>query len=64
MAIYLLWGGTSGDGRGTPTYVGLTEDKAKALSHACVQASDPYALGHVDIATETTHKRARIQDLQ
>lgn len=50
---YLLYGGTSEDGRGHPRYCGRTTDMSKAAKHFAECESNPYSIGEVRIITET-----------
>lgn len=63
--IYLLFYGTSPDGRGQPLqgYVGRTSDKIVAREHFEKIHSDPYAFGSVFICTEKEFKGANEFDL-
>jgi hypothetical protein len=50
---YLLFDGSSVDGRGEGTYVGRTTDREAARKHYVRCAKDPYSTGRVDIVTDT-----------
>ena len=51
--IYVLYGGTSCDGRGNPTYVGRTTDMKEAREHLKKGQSNPYSIGSVWAMTDT-----------
>jgi len=55
---YLLYDGSSADGRGQGTYAGRTTDKKKAVSYFKKCKADPYSTGGVDIVTDRVNKRA------
>ena len=44
---YVLYGGTSVDGRGPGLYVGRTTDEKVALEHYHKCRKDPYSTGYV-----------------
>ena len=56
-AIYLLYDGSSSDGRGDPDYRGWTTDKTVAEKHKKKCQSSPYYTGRVEVITTTTYKR-------
>ncbi len=45
--IYLLYDGTSPDGRGIPEYVGKTTDKKKVVKHFN-KIQDPHSIGRIE----------------
>lgn len=45
---FVLFAGSSPDGRGTPEYVGRTTDVEKAKQHLFDLRKSPYGFGHVD----------------
>jgi hypothetical protein len=49
---FLLFDGTSPDGRGQPHFVGRTTDKDRACRHYNRCKKDPYSTGDVRIATD------------
>lgn len=55
---YLLFDGTSVDGRGEGRYIGRTTDPEKAKRHYQKCSENPYSVGHVAIVTDTTMERA------
>ena len=55
---YLLFDGSSADGRGQGRYIGRTTDKEAARKHYMKCAKDPYSTGRVDIVTDTKIERA------
>lgn len=62
---FLLYGGTSCDGRGQPTYVGRTTCPKKALKHQqMLEKGSPYSLGHVEAITDTSSVRCGLNELQ
>ncbi len=50
---FLLYGGTSEDGRGPGVYIGRTTDKTIAFEHCKNQEENPYATGCVVAFTDT-----------
>lgn len=61
---FLLYGGTSCDGRGQPTYVGRTTCPVKALKHQrLLDKGAPYSLGHVEAITDTASVRCGLDEL-
>ena len=54
--LYLLFDGTSEDGRGDGTYCGRTTDKSVARKHYDECESNPYSVGKVIAVTDTTHE--------
>lgn len=50
--IFLLYGGSSADGRGSGRYIGRTEDKEKAKKHYLKVYNDPYSTGQVKILSK------------
>jgi hypothetical protein len=60
---YLLYDGTSEDGRGTPSYVGRTVQHADAVRFITNRKS-PYWAGHVLVVGDTWEKKTtRLGDL-
>lgn len=55
--IYLLFDGSSEDGRGTPSFIEATEDRIKALSHYQKVTDNPYSTGYVQVLTKTSLER-------
>ena len=51
---YLLFDGSSPDGRGNPNYIGRTTDKKKAVAHY-KKCKSPYSTGKVIIVTDDRH---------
>ncbi len=49
---YLLYGGSSEDGRGPGKYIGRTTESDVAFKHARECASDPYSTGYVIALTD------------
>ena len=47
--LFLLYSGTSEDGRGSANYAGRTTDKAKAKKHYEKCIKNPYSTGYVVI---------------
>jgi hypothetical protein len=64
MCWYLLFGGTSSDGRGEPRYIGRTSHKAVAKEHFEGINSNPYSTGKVMIANDFELKQASKHDLE
>jgi hypothetical protein len=54
---YLLFAGTTADGRGDANYTGRTTDKSIAKKHWDECKSNPYSVGKVIVVTDTKHKR-------
>ena len=52
--IYLLFDGSSCDGRGEPKYSGRTYSKEEAIKHYQDCKNNPYSFGKVMILTEST----------
>lgn len=50
--FFLLYGGTSEDGRGYPKFERCTTDKTEAKRHFVRCKGNPYSVGHVDIVTQ------------
>ena len=50
---YLLYEGSSPDGRGFPVYIGRTRSKLIAKKHYTDTAKDPYSNGCVEFVTPT-----------
>lgn len=50
---YLLYDGTSVDGRGDPKYIGRTLSEEDAIAHNNRCKTNPYSTGKVVIVTET-----------
>lgn len=55
---FLLFDGSSPDGRGQPDFAGRTTDKAKAKKHYEACRKNPYSVGQVIIVTDHSHKMA------
>lgn len=55
---FLLYGGTSVDGRGPGEYVGRTTDKQKAIKRFREVRKSPYSVGYVEIITDRSVTRA------
>lgn len=55
---YLLYDGSSADGRGTPRYIGRTLDKVVAERHYKKCENDPYCTGKVIIITDIAEMQA------
>lgn len=55
---FLLFGGSSADGRGPGNYEGRTTDASVALKHFNKVQADPYSTGYVQVITDTESKRA------
>lgn len=55
---FLLFDGSSPDGRGQPAFVGRTTNKAKARKHYEACRKDPYSTGNVRIATNHNYSIA------
>lgn len=50
---YIKYKGFSCDGRGSPSFCGVTTDRKKAIEHMkSVDKRKPYSFGHVIIASE------------
>lgn len=65
MALwYLLFDGSSPDGRGEPKYVGRTTSKALAQKHFKEVESNPYSTGKVMIANDFAFRRATTTDFK
>lgn len=54
---FLLFGGSSVDGRGQGAYVGRATDVTIARQHYMRVQHDPYSTGYVMIVTDTAMKR-------
>lgn len=61
---YLLFDGSSPDGRGEPKYVGRTTHKALAKKHFKKIDSNPYSTGKVLIANDFSLKTATKADFE
>lgn len=59
---YLLFDGSSEDGRGEPTYVGRTKHQALAYKHFKKVSKSPYSTGKVMIANDFKLWRAEEKD--
>jgi len=55
---YLLFGGSSVDGRGEGKYQGRTLSKKEAIDHFQQCNSDPYSIGYVLIVKSDICRRA------
>ena len=63
--VYVLYGGSSCDGRGTPYYIGRTKDKKVAKAHFNKCKKNPYSFGGVRMMTDKTfHTVMSIEDLE
>lgn len=51
---YLLYDGSSPDGRGMPDYIGRTLSREEAKAHHWKCWNDDYSIGRVKIITDTT----------
>jgi len=51
---YLLYKGTSQDGRGHPSYAGRTQDPATARAFLTQERKSLYTISHVLVVTETS----------
>ena len=49
---YLLFGGSSQDGRGTGTYFGRTTDQNAAREHYDSLVTNPFSIGRVEVVTD------------
>jgi len=54
IPIFLLYSGSSEDGRGTPRYSGRTEDARAAHKHWLECERNPYSIGKVVRVTDST----------
>lgn len=63
--IYVLYGGTSADGRGDPEYQTFTDDwrVAQAFYWAEIH-NNPYTTGHVVIMTKSSYRHATEEDFK
>lgn len=61
---YLLFDGSSPDGRGEPKYVGRTTHKEEAKKHFNKVESSPYSTGKVMIANDFAYRRATPTDFK
>lgn len=61
-AEYLLFDGTSTDGRGAPKYIGRTTDKKKAEKHY-KSCQSPYSTGKIMVLTDDSFYQAIQSDL-
>lgn len=59
---YLLFDGSSPDGRGEPDYVGRTSHKESAKKHYKKVSKSPYSTGKVMIANDFKYRRANDAD--
>lgn len=65
MALwYLLFDGSSPDGRGEPKYIGRTTSKTIAKKHFKEVESNPYSTGKVMIANDFAFGRATATDFK
>ena len=55
---FLLYGGSSVDGRGAGEYVGRTTDKQAAIAHHQKCENNPYSAGYVLIIKDDSAERA------
>lgn len=53
---FLLYDGSSPDGRGNPHYKGRTENPLEALAHLSKVANNPYSTGCVKAFTDDTYE--------
>ena len=61
---YLLFDGSSPDGRGEPKYTGRTTHKAVAKKHFKKVDSNPYSIGRVMIASDFGYGNATATDFK
>ena len=54
---YLLYGGSSVDGRGPGKYLGRTIDVFVAARHYIEISKSPYSTGYVEVITDNEHMR-------
>lgn len=66
MCWYLLFDGTSPDGRGEPKYVGRTSHKRLAKKHfdSVDRNKNPYSTGKVMIANDSDFRQATTKDFK
>lgn len=57
ILIYLLYDGTSEDGRGNGKFYKSTKDKKEALKHYKAVKKDPYSIGSVWVLTSSSLDR-------
>jgi hypothetical protein len=57
---FLLYGGTSVDGRGPGQYQGRTTDRAVARRHWDQTRKAPYSVGYVQAVTDSTTRRINV----
>jgi hypothetical protein len=55
--IYLLYDGSSADGRGIPNYIGWTSNKDEAAAHSSKCRANPYCTGYVSVVTKNSISR-------
>lgn len=55
---FILYDGTSPDGRGVARYAGRTTDPSIARKHFEKTQSDPHSVGYVLVVTDTSSYRA------
>jgi hypothetical protein len=55
---FLLYGGTSADGRGFPKFQGRTTDPQLAFNHYTSCQKDTYSCGKVVIVTDSSEEQA------
>lgn len=51
--VYLMFDGSSEDGRGQPNYVGKTNSKTTAKKHHNKCKNNPYSTGRVMVASDS-----------
>lgn len=61
---FVLYDGTSTDGRGQPKYSGRTLDVNQALKHLEKCAANPYSIGKVKVFTEKNAFQASLEGLR
>ncbi len=59
---FLLFDGSSPDGRGYPDYIGRTTNRKEAHKHYRLCKDNPYSTGCVKVATDTEYRLARKED--
>ena len=64
MCWYLLFEGSSSDGRGEPKYTGRTSHKEIAKKHFEESEKSPYSTGKVMIANDAVFKQAFKKDFE
>jgi hypothetical protein len=62
-AWYLVFAGSSCDGRGTPSFKKRTFDREEAVASYRAYVCSPYAFGHVIEVTDSTYKHLHLSHL-